>query len=93
MVSNQTARCEECADWRNCLGDVCSTGEDEEDGAGNADGAGKKKRREHAPAATLENSFEALNAKAIDESFVVDPLFTKTSAMFDEGGAKASEHI
>eukprot|EP00899_Mesostigma_viride_P029495 jgi/Mesvir1/9730/Mv12196-RA.1 len=37
---------------------------------------------------TLEPSFESLRLKKLDTSFAVDPLFHKTSAQFDEGGAK-----
>lgn len=48
-----------------------------------------KKRRGNASAqSTLEASFEALNVKKFDVTFSVDPLFHKTSAQFDEGGAK-----
>lgn len=37
---------------------------------------------------TLESNLDALNAKKIDLEFMIDPLFRKTSAAFDEGGAK-----
>lgn len=40
------------------------------------------------PSATLESSFEALNVKKFDLTFAMDPLFRRTSAQFDEGGAK-----
>lgn len=36
----------------------------------------------------MEPSLEALNVKKFDLAFAVDPLFHKTSAQFDEGGAK-----
>ena len=42
------------------------------------------------PQATLESSLEALNVKKFDLAFAVDPLFHKTSAQFDEGGAKGA---
>lgn len=42
------------------------------------------------PSSTLEPSFEALNVKKFDLAFTVDPLFHKTSAQFDEGGAKGA---
>ena len=45
------------------------------------------RRRELQPEATLEGSLEALNVKKFDLAFAVDPLFHKTSAQFDEGGA------
>lgn len=37
---------------------------------------------------TIENDPEALNLKVFDLDFAVDPLFKKTAADFDEGGAK-----
>lgn len=36
---------------------------------------------------TLAKSFAALSVKKFDLEFAVDPLFKKTSADFDEGGA------
>lgn len=36
---------------------------------------------------TLETNWEALDVKQYDLEFSVDPLFKKTSAEFDEGGA------
>ncbi len=44
------------------------------------------------PSATLEPSFEALNVKKFDLTFAMDPLFRRTSAQFDEGGAKG-DHV
>lgn len=38
-------------------------------------------------ATTLADSFSKLRVKAFDLEFTVDPLFKKTSADFDEGGA------
>jgi hypothetical protein len=35
---------------------------------------------------------EALNVKKFDLAFTVDPLFHKTSAQFDEGGARGEAH-
>ena len=40
------------------------------------------------PSSTLEPNIEALNVKKFDIAFAVDPLFHKTSAQFDEGGAR-----
>jgi condensin complex subunit 2 len=37
---------------------------------------------------TLAKSFDALKVKKLDLEFTVDPLFKKTSADFDEGGAQ-----
>ena len=49
----------------------------------------KRKRRggELNPESTLEPTLDALNVKKFDLAFAVDPLFHKTSAQFDEGGA------
>ena len=54
--------------------------------------AGRRRRRTHElnPEATLESSLEALNVKKFDLAFTVDPLFHKTSAQFDEGGARGA---
>ena len=45
------------------------------------------------PSATLEANVENLNVKKFDLTFAVDPLFHKTSAQFDEGGAKGLSSI
>lgn len=37
---------------------------------------------------TLESSWETLNNKKVEMEFEIDPLFGKTSAAFDEGGAR-----
>jgi condensin complex subunit 2 len=72
---------------------LLSAGEaDGDNGAAEGEeGASQRRRRrthELNPAATLEPSLEALNVKKFDLAFTVDPLFHKTSAQFDEGGAK-----
>ena len=68
----------------------------EEDGPGELGDGGvghaspsKRKRRggDLHPESTLESSIEALNVKKFDLAFAVDPLFHKTSAQFDAGGA------
>lgn len=41
----------------------------------------------HRSEATLAKSFAALQVKKLDLEFTVDPLFKKTCADFDEGGA------
>lgn len=61
-------------------------GQDTSDGA--AQDTSKKKRGTASAQSTLESSFEALNVKKFDVTFSVDPLFHKTSAQFDEGGAR-----
>ena len=63
------------------------------DGEG-ADGEKKPKRRARKVAegdaltAHLEPNDAALNVKKLEMAFAVDPLFHRTSAKFDEGGAK-----
>lgn len=72
-----------------------SGGGDDEEGEDGDPGEGgvERARRRRAggeldPEATLEASLEALNVRKFDLAFAVDPLFHKTSAQFDEGGAK-----
>jgi len=67
-------------DERQGLGDGAEGSELPDDG----ENAKNKKRR--ATVNTLELP-EAHSLKQLDETIVVDPLFQKTSAMFDEGGA------
>ncbi|KAJ3400887.1 hypothetical protein HDU80_006516 [Chytriomyces hyalinus] len=55
----------------------------DEDGAGGEDA----KRSRRAKGNTLEKDISALNVKKIDAEFLIDPLFKKTSADFDEGTA------
>ena len=85
-----------CADLQKVLhlpaGDA---EEDDEDGEPGTQAAGSQKpsRRQAAPrdcdpSATLESSWEALNVKKLEAAFAVDPLFHKTSAQFDAGGAR-----
>lgn len=47
----------------------------------------RTKRRQRAREPTLAKSFAQLQVKRFDLEFSVDPLFKKTSADFDEGGA------
>ena len=60
------------------------------DGEGERAGAKKGKKASSGAAGTkhLETNPAALNLKKIDLGFQVDPLFHRTSAKFDEGGAK-----
>lgn len=46
-----------------------------------------KKKRARAKEATLVKNFSAIAVKKLDLEYTVDPLFKKTSADFDEGGA------
>ena len=62
--------------------------EQEDDGDGTNSPTKRRRRAELNPEATLEPTLEALNIKKFDLAFAVDPLFHKTSAQFDEGGAK-----
>ena len=78
---------------RQALTGALEVGADEgDDGDGGKD-TGKAIRRaamlrDVNPSSTLESSFESLNVKKFDIAFTVDPLFHKTSAQFDEGGAR-----
>lgn len=46
-----------------------------------------KKAAHHRPGNTIETNLKNLNVNQFDLAFEVDPLFHKTSAAFDEGGA------
>lgn len=68
-------------------------GDNDGDGEGDADGEveGATKKRattSRRGQSTLEQKPGALNMKKLDLECQVDPLFQKTSAAFDEGGAK-----
>lgn len=60
---------------------------DDEDGDGAEPSKERERRRAARSEATLAKSFAALQVKKFDLEFTVDPLFKKTSADFDEGGA------
>lgn len=60
------------------------------DGEGEADENGErrpKKKNVRTHVATLADSFSKIQVKELELEFTVDPLFKKTSADFDEGGA------
>ncbi|KAF5361919.1 hypothetical protein D9756_002624 [Leucocoprinus leucothites] len=62
--------------------------DDDDDDNPDADPTQAKKKRAHRPAATLaKDPSSSLRTKKIDLEFHVDPLFKKTCADFDEGGA------
>ncbi|KAI0705151.1 condensin complex subunit 2/barren [Cytidiella melzeri] len=65
---------------------------DDEDGdeEGGEEGGSQpnKKRKTHRPASTLAKDAAQLRSKKLDLGFRVDPLFRKTCADFDEGGAQ-----
>ncbi|KAJ2492077.1 hypothetical protein IWW37_001791 [Coemansia sp. RSA 2050] len=66
-------------------GDGEEEGGEEEEGNGNGK---QKSRRAARSAATLAKDFASISVKKLDLEFSVDPLFKKTSADFDEGGAR-----
>ncbi|KIY70792.1 hypothetical protein CYLTODRAFT_419466 [Cylindrobasidium torrendii FP15055 ss-10] len=61
-------------------------GESDEEGV-DGDQTLPKKKRNYRPTATLKDA-ATLRNKKIEADFAVDPLFKKTSADFDEGGAQ-----
>ncbi|EKM50431.1 uncharacterized protein PHACADRAFT_200373 [Phanerochaete carnosa HHB-10118-sp] len=61
--------------------------DENEDGEG-GEGVQAKKRKTHRPASTLAKDISQLRNKKLDLEFHVDPLFRKTCADFDEGGAQ-----
>ncbi|KAG9127436.1 hypothetical protein FRC07_013881 [Ceratobasidium sp. 392] len=93
-----TSRVDSC---KNDTGKLLSnltndTGGDDEDEGGPEDGDGDgeeggrsqgKRKRTHRPENTLAKSVEQLQVKKLDTECTPDPLFKKTSADFDEGGA------
>ncbi|KAI0629177.1 barren [Trametes polyzona] len=66
--------------------------DDEAAGSDNPDGAdpsqSQRKRKAYRPESTLAKSAAQLRSKKLDLEFSVDPLFRKTCADFDEGGAQ-----
>ncbi|KAJ7089676.1 condensin complex subunit 2/barren [Mycena belliarum] len=75
------------------LSNLANDGKDEdEDGNGSdnpdEEGAAAKKKKSHRPGATLAKDPAQLRSKKLDLEFSVDPLFKKTCADFDEGGAQ-----
>ncbi|KAJ3067342.1 hypothetical protein HDU99_003561, partial [Rhizoclosmatium hyalinum] len=68
----------------NGLVDGKGSGHDDEDGISKEDG---KRKRQTKSGNTLEKDITNLNVKKIESEFLIDPLFKKTSADFDEGTA------
>lgn len=60
---------------------------DEDDEADQEPGV-KKHRKDLEGEGTLEKNLHNIDANKYDLEFDIDPLFQKTSAKFDEGGAK-----
>ncbi|KAJ1734800.1 hypothetical protein LPJ61_000880 [Coemansia biformis] len=63
-------------------------GDDADDADGSGEGGKLKSRRTARSATTLAKDFSSISVKKLDLEFSVDPLFKKTSADFDEGGAR-----
>ncbi|KAF4593297.1 Condensin complex subunit 2 [Pleurotus pulmonarius] len=67
-------------------------GEDDEEGENDEEGPdgepSQKKKKSHRSEATLVKNPQQLKSKKLDLEFNVDPLFRKTCADFDEGGAQ-----
>ncbi|XP_048585600.1 condensin complex subunit 2 [Nematostella vectensis] len=61
-----------------------------EEGAADDEQSNKKrnKKNNHKPGNTIETNKKNLNVNQFDLEFEVDPLFHKTSAVFDEGGTQ-----
>ena len=74
------------------LSNLASEGRDDDldgDNSGNPDGdSSQTKKKTNRPAATLAKDPSQLRSKKLDLEFSVDPLFKKTCADFDEGGAQ-----
>ncbi|KAF5355261.1 hypothetical protein D9758_006042 [Tetrapyrgos nigripes] len=80
----------ETAKLANNLASGGSLDDNDEAGSDNPDEdpAEKKKKKAHRPGATLAKDPNQLRTKKLDLEFSVDPLFKKTCADFDEGGAQ-----
>jgi condensin complex subunit 2 len=74
------------------LSNLANDGKDEDEDGNGSDNpdeeATAKKKKSHRPAATLAKDPAQLRSKKLELEFSVDPLFKKTSADFDEGGAQ-----
>ncbi|KAI9145308.1 condensin complex subunit 2/barren [Paraphysoderma sedebokerense] len=62
--------------------------DDNDDEENDGDEEELKKPKKRGPAKTLVSDFSSITLKKFDLEFSVDPLFRKTCADFDEGGAK-----
>ncbi|KAJ7113713.1 condensin complex subunit 2/barren [Mycena crocata] len=74
------------------LSNLANDGKDEDEDGNASDNpdeeATAKKKKSHRPGATLAKDPAQLRSKKLDLEFSVDPLFKKTCADFDEGGAQ-----
>jgi condensin complex subunit 2 len=75
------------------LSNLATEGHADDDAAGSDNGDGqdptlqRKRGKAHRPESTLAKNAAQLRSKKLDLEFSVDPLFKKTCADFDEGGA------
>ncbi|KAF8624029.1 hypothetical protein AX17_007235 [Amanita inopinata Kibby_2008] len=82
------------AETGKLLNNIATGGMDEDDDEVNSDNPdadptqAKRKTKTHRPGATLAKDPAQLKSKKLDLEFSVDPLFKKTCADFDEGGAQ-----
>ncbi|KAL0953512.1 hypothetical protein HGRIS_004736 [Hohenbuehelia grisea] len=75
------------------LSNLANDGRDDDDEANgsdnpDADPSQPRKKKSHRAGATLAGNAQQLKTKKLDLEFSVDPLFKKTCADFDEGGAQ-----
>ena len=63
-------------------------GDDDEEVDAKEPGEGGKRKRARIYVSTIETNLDNLNSKASDLGSVTDPMFKKTSASFDQGGAR-----
>lgn len=74
----------------NLVNENMAAGQQDDAASDNPDGQDaqpKKKKKSHRPDSTLAKDANQLRSKKLDLEFRVDPLFKKTCADFDEGGA------
>lgn len=77
-----------CMDGGLCC--IADGNDDGEQGEESGRAASVRAAKGSSPSSTLEASFDSLNVKKLDLTFAMDPLFRRTSAQFDEGGARGS---
>jgi condensin complex subunit 2 len=74
------------------LSNLANDGKDEDEDGNGSDNpdeeSNTRKKKSHRPGATLAKDPAQLRSKKLDLEFSVDPLFKKTCADFDEGGAQ-----
>lgn len=75
-------------DHAHCIEPSLDIPQDGDEGDAEDDAERKLKRKGNRSEATLVKDFSSIKVKKLDLDFTVDPLFKKTSADFDEGGAR-----